>query len=105
MERNHRTIKRIAERGTITLEAATFWYNVTPRKAAQAASVPCNGVFNYEWWVPFDINTRRESSKEECTFEVGDELWVKPSPPYKTVGARYGYQRRVQAHCVRGWHA
>ena len=81
VERNHRTIKRIAERGAITPEEATFWYNVTPRKEAQAGSVPCNGVFRYEWRVPFDINTRRESSEEECTFEVGDEVWVKPSPP------------------------
>ena len=57
VERNHRTIKRIPERGAITPEEATFWYNVTPRKEAQAASVPSHGVFKYEWRVPFDVNT------------------------------------------------
>ena len=30
VERNHRTIKRIAERGGPTPVEATFWYNVTP---------------------------------------------------------------------------
>jgi len=30
VERNHRTIKRIAESGVISSEEAIFWYNVTP---------------------------------------------------------------------------
>ena len=58
VERNHRTIKRIAERGRITPEEATFWYNVTPRKDAEEGSVPSNVLFNYQWRVPFDVNTR-----------------------------------------------
>ena len=35
VERNHWTMKRIAERGGITPEEATFWYNVTPRKGTE----------------------------------------------------------------------
>lgn len=81
VERNHRTIKRIAERGAITPEEATFWYNVTPRKEAEAASVPSNRVFKYEWRVPFDVNTKHDDPAEQGAFEVGDEVWVKPSPP------------------------
>ncbi|XP_067930843.1 uncharacterized protein [Watersipora subatra] len=53
VERNHRTIKRIAERGRISLEEATFWYNVTPRK----------------------------DEVSQGKFAIGDEVWVKPSTP------------------------
>ena len=42
VERNHQTIKRIAERGGITPEEAKFWYNVTPRKETEESSVPSN---------------------------------------------------------------
>ena len=45
VERNHWTIKRIAERGGITPEEATFWYNVTPCKGTEESSVPSNLLF------------------------------------------------------------
>ena len=48
VERNHRTIKRIVEKGEITFEEATFWYNVTPRKNAEEGSVASNVLFMYQ---------------------------------------------------------
>jgi len=47
VERNHRTIKRIAERRGITPEEATFWYNVTPHKDVDESSVPSNVLFRH----------------------------------------------------------
>ena len=81
VERNHRTIKRIAERGGITPEEATFWYNVTPRKGTEESSVPSNLFFQYHWRVPFDVNLYTEDEDVENSFLVGEEVWVKPSPP------------------------
>jgi hypothetical protein len=81
VERNHRTIKRIAERGGITPEEATFWYNVTPRKDIEEGSVPSNLLFRYPWRVPFDVNTRQLDADGKNDFAVGEEVWVKPSPP------------------------
>ena len=80
VERNHRTIKRIVERGGITPEEATFWYNVTPRKETAESSVPSNQLFRYRWRAPFDINLRTESRDVESSFSVGEEVWVKLSP-------------------------
>ncbi|KAG1705790.1 hypothetical protein GQR58_003759 [Nymphon striatum] len=81
VERNHRTIKRIAERGGISPEEATFWYNVTPRKDTDAGSVPSNGLYRYTWRVPFDVNLVKVESCEDSPFAVGDEVWVKPPIP------------------------
>ncbi|KAG1653881.1 hypothetical protein GQR58_025339 [Nymphon striatum] len=81
VERNHRTIKRIAERGGISPEEATFWYNVTPRKDTDAGSVPSNGLYRYTWRVPFDVNLAKVESFEDSPFAVGDEVWVKPPIP------------------------
>ncbi|KAG1712192.1 hypothetical protein GQR58_002379 [Nymphon striatum] len=78
VERNHRTIKRIAERGGISPEEATFWYNVTPRKDTDAGSVPSKGLYRYTWRVPFDVNFVQVESCDDSPFAVGDEVWVKP---------------------------
>ena len=40
VERDHRTIKRIAERGRITPEEATFWYNITPSEGCRRRFCP-----------------------------------------------------------------
>ncbi|KAG1663749.1 hypothetical protein GQR58_020218 [Nymphon striatum] len=81
VERNHRTIKRIAERGGISPEEATFWYNVTPRKDTDAGSVPSKGLYRYTWRVPFDVNFVQVESCDDSPFAVGDEVWVKPPIP------------------------
>ena len=38
-------------------------------------------LFKYCWRVPFDVNLRTEGGDVESSFSVGDEVWVKPSPP------------------------
>jgi transposase InsO family protein len=95
VERNHRTIKRIAERGGIDPEEATFWYNATPRKDMEEGSVPSNMLFRYSWRVPFDVNTQECDVDGESSFQVGDEVWVKPSPPSCTKQWALGEVTRV----------
>ena len=31
--------------------------------------------------MPFDVNMRELDGDDMCKFIVGDEVWVKPSPP------------------------
>ena len=81
VERNHRTIKRIAARGEISPEEATYWYNVTPRKETEPGSVPSSILCNYRWRVPFDVNLRKVDDCRDYSFTVGEEVWVKPAVP------------------------
>jgi len=79
VERNHGTMKRIAERGGITPEEPTFWYNVTPRKDVDESSVSSNVLFWYSWQVPFDVTWQKVDTAGDSKFAVGDHVWVKPS--------------------------
>ena len=74
VERNHRKIKRIAERGGITPEEATFWYNVMPRKGTEESSIPSNLLFRYRWRVPFYANLCTEDEDVKNSFSVGEEV-------------------------------
>ena len=105
VERNHRTIKRIAARGKISPEEATFWYNVTPRKDAEPGSVPSNALFRYQWRIPFDINLREVDDCQDSSFTVCDEVWIKPPQPSCTRQWASGkITRVVSTHvvCVDG---
>ena len=62
------------ERGGITPEEATFWYNVTPRKGTEESSVPSNLLFPYRWRVPFDVNLCTEDEDVEYSFSVSEEV-------------------------------
>lgn len=81
VERNHRTIKRIAARGGISPEMATFWYNVTPRSKVEETSVPSGTLFKYRWRVPYDINQSEVDEPGSGVFSVGEQVWVKPAVP------------------------
>ena len=105
VERNHRTIKRIAARGDITPELATFWYNVTPRKAGDGSFVPSRQQFRYLWRLPYDINTPQVDSHEGSAFVVGEKVWVKPAVPSCTKRWASGRVTEVQSThviCVDG---
>ena len=105
VEKNHQTIKRIAERGGCTPEEATFWYNETPWKETAESSLPSNQLLRYRWRVPFDINLHTEGGDVESLFSVGEEVWVIPSPPLCTKQWMPGkVSRLVSKHtvCVDG---
>ena len=49
VERHHRTVKTIAERGKISPREAVYWYNASPRNGLDADSVPQRAVYRYQW--------------------------------------------------------
>ena len=55
VERHHRTVKAIAERGGISPEEATFW-DMAPKVGQRDDTVPHRLVFNYEWRHPRDTS-------------------------------------------------
>lgn len=78
VERHHRTIKAMAERGRITPAEAVFWYNMSPRFGQDSGSVPQRSVFRYDWRHPAAGPQLKREEEEIETIKVGDEVWVKP---------------------------
>ena len=106
VERNHRTIKRIAARGNISPEEAVYWYNATPRKGGSEESVPSWQIFRYSWRIPFD-STRRviNDDRGRSAFAVGDLVWLKPAVPSCTARWSRGRVTKVVSEhvvCVDG---
>ncbi|KAF2360595.1 Reverse transcriptase RNA-dependent DNA polymerase [Trinorchestia longiramus] len=60
VERHHRTVKAIAERGRISPIEAVYWYNSTPRSGQDELSV-------------------LQRSCNDSSIRAGEEVWVKPS--------------------------
>lgn len=105
VERNHRTIKRIAARGKISPEEATFWYNVTPRADGSRNTVPCQLLHRYSWRVPTVLDLQEIDDSKSGPFAVGDEVWVKPALPSCTKKWALGRVTGVQSThvvCVDG---
>lgn len=78
VERNHRTIKTIAERSSISPLQAVFWYNATPKSGQLDASVPQRSIFQYEWRYPFVEPTIDAEVDDGSPLVIGEEVWVKP---------------------------
>ena len=76
VERHHRTVKAIAERGGISPEEATFWYNMAPKVGQRDDTVPHRSVFNYEWRHP-RYTSQEIDEQEPARIQIG-EVWVKP---------------------------
>ena len=77
VEWHHQMVKAIAERGGISPEEATFWYNMAPRVGQRDDTVPHRSVFNYEWRHPRD--TSQEIDEQgPARIQIGEEVWVKP---------------------------
>ena len=76
VERHHRTVKAIAERGGISPEEATFWYNMAPKVGQRNDTVPHRSVFTYEWRHPTD--TSQEINEQGPVRIQIEEVWVKP---------------------------
>ena len=78
VERHHRTIKAMAERGSISPMEAVFWYNMSPRAGQAENSLPPRAMFRYEWRHP-TVQPELKDHGKETTVEVGEEVWVKPA--------------------------
>ena len=77
VERHHRTIKAIAERGNISPLEAVYWYNISPRSGQRDDSVPQRSVFKYDWRHPAVV-PKAEEEPESVPIKLGEEVWVKP---------------------------
>ena len=77
VERNHRTVKALAERGRTSPEEALFWYNVSPRTGQGEETVPHELVYRYTWRHPRAMPARQHEEPLN-KIKIGDEVWVKP---------------------------
>ena len=64
VEKHHRTIRAMAERGSISPMEAVFWYNMSPRAGQAENSVPQRAVFRYEWRHPTVQPELKDHDKE-----------------------------------------
>ena len=79
VERNHRTIKAMAERGGFSPIEAVFYYNSAPRYGQQEDSIPQRAVLAYDWRQPAVVPEKLPCDSDLSVPVVeGDEVWVKP---------------------------
>ena len=79
VERNHRTIKRSAERAGVDPCVITFWLNSTPNVNG---IVPAEEVFCYKWSPPKPIddgNEVRVLESGDKDYKIGQTVFVKPA--------------------------
>ena len=80
VERNHRTVKAMAERGKGDPIEAVYWYNNAPRDRQREKSVPRASILKTKGRDPAGSKDRVQE-QPGATVEVGDEVWVKPAIP------------------------
>ncbi|XP_012936576.1 uncharacterized protein LOC106011438 [Aplysia californica] len=78
VERNHRSIKAMAERGNISPMEAAFYFNSAPRYRQEQDTIPQQSVFTYKWRQPSATEREWGETNEPSVVTVGDEVWVKP---------------------------
>jgi len=81
VERNHRTVKRIASRSRISIEEAVWWYNNTP---GESRNPPSLAIYNYAVEGLSRCASNRDvdsllSNKDVNKFLVQELVWIKPS--------------------------
>lgn len=80
VERNHRTVKRIAARSQISPLQAAFWYNLAS-EGTRGKPAPSSAVFAYRWRHPAARTAEMDGCDRPvngCPFETGDAVFVKP---------------------------
>ena len=78
VERNHRTIKRMAARSGRDILDMVYWYNLSPRSGTNEELIPSQLVFNYEWKTPVLLQSVPEEVNNEAKFPIGKQVFVKP---------------------------
>lgn len=77
VERNHRTIKRMAARTGGSVNNMVFWYNNTP---SQDGIVPADQLYSYKVRLPqISNNSRQVKPTDSNPYSVGDSVYVKPA--------------------------
>ncbi len=100
VERNNRTIKRMAARTQKDPLDMVFWYNFAANTEAKASSSPPQaGVFTYAWRCPDE--EKKMKPVEGCVegkFKEGDRVFVKPDQAKCTTEWRSGIVGGVSRH-------
>lgn len=75
VERNHRTIKRMAARSNADPLDMVYWLNNTPKEGVKVETVPARQIYTYDQLRPREAVVDRDNS---TGMHVGDEVFVKP---------------------------
>ncbi len=78
VERNHRTIKRMAARTNGDPLDMVFWYNISPKDKTKPESVPALSLHSYQWRPPDEEPVVTPVSSNGGSLAVGDQVYVKP---------------------------
>ena len=81
VERNHRTIKRMAARANADPLDMVFWYNVSPKDGTKQDTTPASGLHMYDWRIPLesvDVDVDDVGKNIRSVVKVGDAVYVKP---------------------------
>lgn len=80
VERNHRTVKAVAEKSGVNPMEAVYWYNMSPRNGQDESSIPHRAVYKYNWRHPMTELCKDDDRVDEGQekLRVNDEVWVKP---------------------------
>lgn len=95
VERHHRTIKAMAERGNVDPREAVYWYNSSPRVGQDERTVPQLAVFKYMWRHPCAMPTQIGDGGAS-SLQIGEEVWVKPPNAHCTT--KWGKGRVTDVH-------
>lgn len=92
VERNHRTIKRMAARTKRSVQEMVYWYNLTPKKDLVEESAPSSQLCCYKWRCKGEPSKCEEKPITE--FFIGECVFVKPKTPLCTTSWRQGVVTR-----------
>ena len=79
VERNHRTIKRMAARSNNSVLDMVHWYNTTPKYGTNSCTTPAAMTYKYSWRVPTSSKESTIAIEDvDNRYKIGDEVFVKP---------------------------
>ena len=79
VERNHRTIKRMAARSNNSVLDMVHWYNTTPKYGTNSCTAPAAMTYKYSWRVPTSSKESTIAIEDvDNRYKIGDEVFVKP---------------------------
>jgi hypothetical protein len=80
VERNHRTIKRMAARTGGNVLEMVHYYNFSPKEGQKEMTAPCAQVFTYPWRCPGMVvaDSCDDNNEQLHDLPVGTKVFVKP---------------------------
>ena len=80
IERNHRTVKRIAARVGSSVQEAVFLYNLLPRTGTDVSTAPSYQLFKRQWSLNRWVGRATQGGRPgNSSYKAGDVVFVKPA--------------------------